>query len=313
MTEANLVDNQDPAVKDNPDPAEEPTKAPVVEAPAADQFSWKKGLNPDLKNSPTLQKFDDTQEGLGKAIESHLSLEKMLGQDKVPIPKNAEDTEGWSRFSKAMGIPDKAEDYGLQDIKLPDAVQEVAFSKQKFADIVHSFKLTPNQANGLWKAYNELSMEQYNKYVQENEKTMQTTVNQLRSEWGDAYETNVDLGQTVINKFAESKEDNDYMTSLMTKDPRSIKFLSRIGNQFAENKIGEFSYKRFSLTPEQAQAEIDSIVRDKNHPYSNPKATQEEHDRALAYVNGLYSAISKAQGQSTQAPSLLLQVMCWIS
>jgi hypothetical protein len=259
-------------------------------------FVWKEKINPDLRNSPTLQKFEDTAEGLGKAIESHLSLEKLLGHDKVPIPKDDKDTEGWARFSKALGIPDKAEQYGLPDAEIPESMKGITFDKQKFAETVHSFKLTPTQAKGLWGAYTEMSKQAYAKAMETHKAAMTQTINQLRGEWGDAYEANIDLGQTVINQFAGDQETMDFLTAVLVKDPRGIKFLSKIGNQFAENKIGDFSYKKFSLSGEDAQAEIDKILADPKHPYNNEKSTEQERTRAIDLVNSYYSVIAKAKG-----------------
>lgn len=261
-------------------------------------FSWKSHLSPDLKGSPTLAKFDDSPEGLGKAMESHLNLEKLLGQDKVPIPKDDKDTEGWARFSKALGIPDKAEGYGLADAEIPESMKGLTFDKNKFAEVVHSFKLTPSQAKGLWGAYTQMNKEAYSKFMETHKQQMTNVVNQLRSEWGDTYDANVEIGQTVINKFSGDKDTEDFITSVLAKDPRGVKFLAKIGNQFAENKIGEFSMKRFSLTPEQAEGEINAILNDPKHPYNNEKALEGERNSAIDYVNSLYSTIAKAKGQA---------------
>ncbi len=287
------MDNPTPEVVDNVETQE----TPAVETPVEQEstFSWKTKLNTDLRNSPLAQKFEDTPEGLQKAMESHASLEKLLGHDKVPIPKNADDVEGWARFQKAMGIPDKAEGYGLSDVELPGNMKDLTFDKNKFAETVHAFKLTPGQAQGLWKAYTEQNVEAYSKYQATYQDNLNKVVNQLRSEWGDSYEGNVELGQLVISKFAGDKETEDYLTSTLTKDPRAVKFLAKIGNQFAENKVGEFNYKRFSLSPEQASMEIDKIVKDPNHPYSNPKSTDAEHNSAMDYVNSLYAIVNKAK------------------
>lgn len=260
--------------------------------------SWKSGLRTDLRDSPLAQKFDDTPEGLNKALESHVNLEKLLGHDKVPIPKDVNDVEGWNRFSKAMGIPDKAESYGLPDAALPDNMKNIAINKDKFAEVVHAHKLTPAQAKGLWKVYNEINVETYNKAVEDHTKKLTETVNQLKSEWGDAYNTNVELGQQVINKFSDDQEMNDYITSILSQDPRGIKFLSKIGGQFAENKIGEFEMKKFSLGPEEAQNEIDKMTRDLEGPYMNQKGkfTEREHQAAIDRVNSLRASIIRARG-----------------
>jgi len=281
-----IVDNPSPdETQDNSDQQ----NITVGDSSADNTFSWKGNLNSDLQGSPLLKKFEDTPEGLAKAFESHAGLEKLLGHDKIPVPKDENDTEAWAKFSKALGIPDKAEAYGLPDAEIPENLQGISFNKQQFAEIAHAHKLTPSQASSMWKVYTEKTMESYGKAIEEHKKNMVQVVNQLKGKWGDAYEANVDLGQTVINKFSGSPEAEEFLTATLVKDPRGIEFLARIGNQFAENKVGDFSYKRFSLSPDEAQNEIDTILRDPKHPYNNAEAPQAERQRAIDYVNSLYA------------------------
>lgn len=299
------MDNPETQTMDNPET--QAADAGIVEAPEsttvqetaptqAQVNSWKEMLGTDLRNSPLAQKFDDSPEGLNKFAESHANLEKLLGHEKVPIPKGDDDVEGWNRFSKALGIPDKAEGYGLPDAQLPEGVGELGFDKNKFAELAHSHKLTPAQAKGLWESYTKMTSESYAKVMRDQESQMDNVINQLRGEWGDAYDTNVELGQMVINKFADNPEMNDYVTAALSKDPQGIKFLAKLGDQFAENQIGEFQMKKFSLGPEQAIEEIDKITRDMSHPYNDPNATPKEHEAAIDYVNSLYIAASKSRG-----------------
>jgi hypothetical protein len=284
----------DPSGSGSPDaPA---AVAPGMPPAAQPGFDWKSGLPADLANSPTYKMYDNSKEGLAKAVTSHLELEKLLGTEKVPIPKGPDDKEGWNRYAKAMGIPDKADAYGLADPDIPESMKGVTFNKQKFAEVVHAHKLTPGQAKGLWEAYTNMAKEAYGNAMKSHQETMTKTVNQMRSEWGDAYDSNVELGQMVINKFASEQDSQDFITATLAKDPRGIKFLAKIGSQFAENKIGDFSYSRFSLSPEQAQTEIDKILADPKHPYNSDKATEAERTRAIDYVNSLYVAKSKANG-----------------
>lgn len=255
--------------------------------------NWKTGLSTDLRNAPFLQKFEDTTEGLGKAIESYGNLEKLLGHEKVPIPKGDDDAEGWNRFKKAMGIPERAAEYGLPDAQIPKELQNAGVNKERFAEIVHAHKLTPAQAKSLWKTYNDINVETYNKAMESHQKAMTETINRLKGEWGDAYETNVELGQMTINKFSDDQEMNDFLTATLAQDPRGIKFLAKIGNQFAENKVGEFQIKRFSKAPEEAKMEWQKIVRDPNHPYNNDKALPQERQAAIDYVNALIATATK--------------------
>lgn len=258
-------------------------------------FSWKSQLSPDFANSPTMQKYSDTKEGLTDAVKSHLELQKMMGHEKVPIPKGPDDVAAMSLFKKALRIPDKADGYSLGDISLPDNMKDFKFDKTKFAEALLKVNATPEQAKGLWGAYGEMVKQQYTQALQEHQEQLTNAINVLRGEWGDAYQTKVNLGQMVINKFSDNKEMNDAVTALLLKDPAGIKFLSKIGEQFAENKIGDFKYQNYSKTPEELQREIDAIVSDQNHPYNNPKSPQLEHDRAVDYVNTLREALNKTK------------------
>lgn len=259
-------------------------------------FTWKSNLSADLANAPTIKKFEDTKEGFSEAIKSHLLLEKLLGYEKVPVPKSKDDTAAWSIFSKAMGIPEKAEGYGLPDVEIPESMKGLAFDKAKFAEVVHANKLTPDAAKGLWTAYTEMMKQAYAKASNDQKEKLTGLVNQMKGEWGDAYQSKVELGQMVINKFSENQETNDFVTAVLSADPRGVKFLAKIGDQFAENKIGDFKYQRHALTPDEAQTEIDSIRRDPNHPYNNPKSTEAEHLRAVEYVNGLIGVTRRPRG-----------------
>ena len=291
MTTDNLtqVDNQaQPEAAPAPVSTSEATTATVT-TPSG----WKSTLSTDLRNSPLLQKFEDTPEGLNKALESHANLEKLLGHEKVPIPKDVNDVEGWNRFSKAMGIPDKAEGYGLPDPQIPESMKDLTLDKNKFAEVMHAHKVHPSAVKGIWNTYQQLSMEAYKTAMQKHEQQLTETVNRLKGEWGDAYDTNVELGQMTINKFSDDSEMNEWLTANLLKHPYGVKFAAKIGDQFAENKIGEFQMKRFSLAPDQAKEEWQKITRDPQHPYNNEKATPREREEAINYVNSLIAAANR--------------------
>ena len=266
---------------------------PVVPVPA---FTWKSNLLADYAGSPTMQKFPDTKDGFNDFAKSHLSLEKMLGNEKVPIPKGPDDLAAKAIFNKAMGIPTTADGYALPDIDVPDSLKGLTFDKAKFQEAVFKRELTPTAAKGLWDDYTKMAKEAYADALKKRNESLTGMINGLRSEWGEAYQSKVELGQMVINKFSADKEMSDFLTAILTQDPRGIKFLASVGDQFAENKIGDFKYQRHSLTPEEAQNEIDIIKRDMKHPYNDPKATEAEHNRAVDYVNSLISVARKPRG-----------------
>lgn len=297
-----IMDNKSTPVVDNaPAPAAEVVKAAGLEAGRIDPnrgASWKESIStPDLRNS--LSKFDDTPEGIGKLAESYNNLEKLLGHDKVPVPKDINDVEGWNRLSKALGVPDKAEGYGLADASIPKELSErgLTLNKNEFAEVMHAHKVPPGAVKGIWEVYQQKAIGAYKQAVAQQQEQLTNTVNQLRSEWGDSYETNVELGQMVINKFSDSQETNDKITALLSKDPAGIKFLAKVGEQFAENKVPEFQMKRFSLAPEEAMEEVNKIRQDPNGPYMNQngKFTDKEHQASVDRVNHLLGVYFKGR------------------
>lgn len=273
------------------------TPSPVTPEPATGG-TWKTTLDNDLKGAPLLQKFEDTPEGLKQMVTSHLNLEKLIGQDKVPIPKDANDKEGWERWSKAMGVPSEPTGYDFPNIKYPDSMKGSEIKKEEFAAVVHQLRLTPSQATGLWQIYNDGHIKGYQQQLGAMQDKLQKMVTNLKTEWGAAYETNVDLGQAVINQFSDDQEMNDFVTSQMLADPRGIKFLKKLGDQFAENSVSDFNVKRFSVTPAEAKAELDKMRSDLNGPYFNrsKKFSQAEQDVAIERHNNLSAIIQRAKG-----------------
>jgi hypothetical protein len=265
--------------------------APPVKAP---EYSWKTKLDQDFMNSPTMQKYQDTPEGLNDAVKAHLELQKMMGHDKVPVPKGPDDLAAINVFKKAFNIPKEPEGYELPDPEFPEGMEGVSMDKDSFAKSVHRYNLTPEQAKGLWNEYVSVNKGMMHQHRLNHEAKMTEVQNKMRQEWGDSYDTKVELGQMVINKFSEDTDMNDEITALLAQSPQGIKFLAHIGNQFAENKIGDFKYQKHALSPEEAQKEIDAIRHDGGHPYNNEKATSGERQRAIDYVNSLYSVITKS-------------------
>jgi len=277
--------NPDPNQNQNPNPPQ--NQSPNPKAEQAPTFSWQSQIGDDLASAPSIKKFPDTKEGLVQAATSYIQLEKLLGNDKVPIPKGPNDVAARARFNKALGIPDSPNGYTLADVEIPKNMEGLSFDKAKFAEVAHKHDLTPGAAKGLWETYTNMVKQQYANTVKASEEAVTAAINTLREEWGDAYKSKVDLGQMVINRFSDDKEMNDYVTAVLSKDARGIKFLAKIGEQFAENKIGDFKYQRHSLTPDEAQSEWDAIRGNPAHPYNNDRAPQAERDRAIAYVNSL--------------------------
>ncbi len=289
------MENVDTPVEENVDTQTE-TPVNVTEAQPAPK-GWKSNLSNDLRGAPFMSKFEDTNEGLGKVVESYANLEKLLGHEKVPIPKDEKDVEGWARYNTAMKVPSKPEGYSLPDAKLPESLKGLVLDKDKFATIMHANHIPPSQANSMWDVYQKENVAIYNQHIESLQKQLDVSINTLRQEWGAAYDTNVQIAQEVINQFAPDKETGEFITASLLKNAGAVKWLKSVGEQFAENKVGEFNIKRFAITPDEAQAEITKLTSDMNGPYFNLKRTHSkaEQDATVKRVTDLRAVVAKAQ------------------
>jgi len=114
-------------------------------------------------------------------------LEKLIGGEKVPVPKGESDTEGWERVYKALGRPATPEDY-----KLADAESAAAY---------HKLGLTARQASGLsaWQDSLKAAQEQRGKDEAGVKRAQQMAV--VRKEWAGEFEENLRLGKRAVREF----------------------------------------------------------------------------------------------------------------
>jgi hypothetical protein len=247
------MDNQEPAVE-NLDPGAG-TAAPA----------WYASLDGDYNQHPSIQKFSDAN-GLAK---SYLSLEKMMGQDKIVMPKEETDVEGWNSLYGRLGVPETAEGYGLvQPEGVPEGLQDAQMDVKAFAEIAKGLNLTPKQAKGLQTEYADMITGIYNTSEAGKATEMENAKAELTNEWGLAYNEKINLAQNVLTQFAGDKAEFDYINAKIGNDPKAVKMLAKIGAQFSEGSLGDFKPSgSFTKTPAEAKGEYDAIMNDTSDPY----------------------------------------------
>ena len=132
------MDNQSTQTQDNAQTQTQDTQT-QTQTQTAPAFTWKERINPDLRNSPLTQKFSDDLAGFENQLKSHHELEKMLGHDKVPIPKDDKDTE-----ALLLAMKDVAEAQG----GIGKLAKKITVSREHLYDILSS-KHNPRLDNWL--------------------------------------------------------------------------------------------------------------------------------------------------------------------
>lgn len=256
---------------------------------------WYSNLNEEYRNHPSITKFSDAN-GLAK---SYLSLESLMGRDKIPVPKGDDDVNAWGIYNKTFNIPNSPDEYKFtiegQDADLPELKQ-----------LAHKYHLSNETAQALLEAHVQDFKDYENARIQASNMEAQEATKQLKAEWGMKYDENLKTARTFLEKMSDSKEQYDYFEQKIGNDVNFIKLLTKMGNSISEGSLGGFEGQvgGFTKTPAEAKAEYEKIMNDPSDAYwagamnrrNDAKycrehnlsfVSDEERKARVAYVNSL--------------------------
>jgi hypothetical protein len=239
---------------DTPAPAVVVDNAPPPVSPPVAPASWRDTLPDDLKGNTSLSKFE-TIEGLAK---SYTNLETMLGTEKIPVPKEG-DNEGWDRYYKAGGRPEKPDEYGFaKPEQLPEGMEYSPDIDKAFATKAHELGLNKKQAAALREWQLGIMSEGHKQQSSQTEIARSDGEAKLKSSWGRAYDQNLTIAKSELKKRA-SPEFVAYMeTSGLGNHPAMAEFLYNV----AKETRGEAELIGNGRQVEQTPLEIDAAISD---------------------------------------------------
>lgn len=221
--------------------------------PPASGNWWDKIEDADLKGYVQNKGWKDPTE----LATGYKNLEKLLGGEKLPMPKGADDAEGWGRVYDALGRPKSAEEYKLT----PDGEQASDFTKAA-ASKFHELGISQQQAEKLAAWYNEMGMNAQQQVTQQASQKVEADLGALKQEWGQAWDENINLGQRAAREFGLDQAKLSAIENAMgTKD--MLQFMARIGRGLTEHTFeGGKTTQSFGMTPEAARERIGALRND---------------------------------------------------
>ena len=193
----------------------------------------------------------------GELALGYKNLEKLLGSEKIPMPKGAEDKEGWSRVYDALGRPKTAEEY-----KLPVPEGDTGdFAKAASAKF-HELGISTQQAQALSEWFNGTQKGLVDQQLQSQSQQAESGISELKQEWGQAFNENVELGRRAAREFGLNQETLSKMESGMGIKGM-LEFMSKIGRGLTEHTFeGGKSTNSFGMTPEAARSRVNDLKAD---------------------------------------------------
>ena len=278
-----------------PDGADSAGGAPAGGTPPLNDFV--KGLPADLQSEKSLHTMTD----VATLAKGFVHAQKLIGAKRVEAPLPTWGDKEWGVFYDTAGRPKTAGDYvppkieGAPEIKADDA------RWKQTAESLHKAGLTQRQADAVLARYWQDTAEvvKANQTAVANKRLESEAA--LKAEWGDKYDTQVDLAKSVVTKFGDA-DLMSYINDGGGNDPRLIKTLARMGAAMMEDKSrGGSAADGLQITDAtRATNEIDRLKLDKDFQGALRDKSHPGHKAAVQQWTNLFKV---ATPSGTVAPS----------
>lgn len=271
-----------------------PQEAPAGNLPPAD------AVTQEVMDGPpewAPQKYWDPEkktvrtEDLGRGYQH---LEKLLGREKVPVPTSDDDNEGWDRWYKATGRPEKPDEYEFERPTLPKDLPYDEESEKNFRMWAHVNGLNKKQAKALYDGYVKTQVERHGAWHEEQKKQRANLEQALIREHGGSIEAVKQRAFTVMQDHADGEFRQYLDESGLGNDPRMVRFLNRIAQKMGgETKLKGAPVQRASPT------DLDSSISEfrNKHNKTLMDRSHPDHERIKKEFERLFAARYEAPGE----------------
>ncbi len=197
--------------------------------------AWMTGLTTEQKADADLVKsLSKFEKGIPDLAKSYVELEKKAGQ-AIVLPGEKATPEEMARFRKAVGVPEKPEDYKLEKVELPNGNELDGQWDKELRALAHKLNLSQGQLGGLH--------EWYFKNLVAEMQLVKTTAEQatatLRKEMGVEYEAAVTYKTRAVDKFLNPTTKVLFERSGLGNHPEILKMFMAIGKAMGEHFFAE--------------------------------------------------------------------------
>ena len=218
-----------------PAPSSETPPTPSSETPPAPSFLEQ--LPEDLRGEKCFANVKGTED----LARQFMNAQKLIGLEKVPIPKEGDDQTVWDNFYKASGRPDTPADYKLSE--------EVTKGLTVDTEAFDNFKKVFHEAGMSQKAF-EASVTAYAGYIRSQAeaataaqtKALDDGLHTLQQEWGGQYDANIAMANDAFEAFADDGFKKLVRESpALSKNPELIKHFVKVGKAISEDRIRDLT------------------------------------------------------------------------
>ena len=221
-------------------------------------------------------------EDLGRGYQN---LEKMLGSEKIPLPSDPNDDEGWARYFKAAGWPEKPDDYEFQRPDLPKDLPYDEDGEKYLRTVVHGAKLNKKQAQQVYDNIAKLQIQRHAEWSEAQRKQRGELEMALVREHGPNVEAVKGQALAVMQQYADGEFRQYLDQSGLGNDPRMVRFLASVAKaQGGDTRlVGK-------APPAANRADIQAQISDYRNTYQKAlmDKAHPDHEMRLTGLKKLY-------------------------
>lgn len=220
------------------------------------------GLDDDTLHHPALQEIEDPKHLARRYVE----MQKMIGKKSIPVPGADATADDWNQFYAKLGRPESSDKYSFIEGLDPQVRNQAQVFLRPILDSFHQAGLTDEQATAVATTYLKATADQVEARQRSALEAKELAETTLRQRWGSAYEPKLNAAAEAANTlFGENFDQFQRIQladgSFLADNPLILELLSALGEANDEGAIHP-SGGRATLTPEEAQAELQALMSD---------------------------------------------------
>lgn len=241
----------------------------------------------ELRTDKTLAAVTD----FPAALKMLVNAQKLIGRDKVVVPKEGASQAELDAYFKAVGWPETPDGYKAP-AKDPNGPADLPWNEElfkSFAKSMHGHHFTQAQIEAAAKFFNEQAIGQHNAAKAKQEEATRAALLANRKKWGTQYTEQLQLADNAAAAFIDP-EDLEYVTNKgFLTDPVVQRIFAAVGSAITPDRMR--GGRGPVDSPQTIQAQIDGIMGDPKSPYFDAKHPQ--HAATVQKMQSLYEQLHK--------------------
>jgi hypothetical protein len=260
---------------------------------AKQQANWFDPLPDEFKTSDHVK----NHKSLDDFVKTSLEAQKVIGKKGIIKPGDGATEGDWNEYYKALGRPEKPEEYGFSK---PEAWKEMPYDENlipKFSELLHKNGIPAESAKGLWNDYHNIMLESYKSEIASREKEVQKSLADLRTEIGgeDAFNSMLETARVGVRETGGEELLKFLEETGLGNHPPLIKAFHEVGKMLRNDSLVTKTESLSGLsTPLSAKNELERIQKDTKlqRVYLGIEGTLQEQKELQQRVLKLYEKVN---------------------